>query len=109
MVEAGERGRFVALVVEVLRDYLAARVDRAIPALTSAELLRAVQSVAGVPVTRLSAVLDNADLVKFARHRISADGARELAREARSIVSDADRELTKRGGETPLRPRAEAA
>ncbi|GAC1692618.1 MAG: hypothetical protein NVS9B3_11010 [Gemmatimonadaceae bacterium] len=93
LLEAGERGRFVALVVEIMRDYLAARIDRTIPALTSAELLAVVASVRGVPGERLGAILADADLIKFARHPISVDRARDLARQARAIVRDVDQTL----------------
>jgi len=88
LVEAGERGRFVALVVEVLREYLARRVDGAQPSLTSTELLDAVRGNPAVPTERLAAVLADADLIKFARRPVSAERARELAREARAVVRD---------------------
>ena len=87
LVEAGERGRYVALMVEALRDYLAARYDTAPLALTTTELLTALQSQATVPVERLGRLLGEADLVKFARRPVTADRARELGREARAIVA----------------------
>lgn len=88
LVEAGERGRFVALMVEVVRDYLARRVPGAHPSLTSGELLRALRLDAAVPVERLAAVLQESDLVKFARQPVSPERARELARESRALVRD---------------------
>jgi hypothetical protein len=88
LVEAGERGRFVALMVEVVRDYLARRIPGAHPSLTSGELLRALRLDPTVPVERLAAVLQESDLVKFARHPVSPERARELARESRAIVRD---------------------
>jgi len=88
LLEAGERGRFVALMVEVLRDYLASRVDSAHPSLTSSELLEVMQSSSGVPVERLTPVLNETDLIKFAKRPVSAERAREIAREARAIVKD---------------------
>jgi uncharacterized protein DUF4381 len=87
LVEAGERGRFVALMVEVLRDYLAYRYTSAPLALTSTELLDAVQGERAIPQERLRRVLQETDLVKFARRPLSAERARELGREARTIVS----------------------
>jgi hypothetical protein len=94
LLEAGERGRFVALMVEVLRDYLAARVEIAHPSLTSSELVAAVRAAPGVPVDRLARVLAEADLIKFARRPVTAERARELAREARVIVQTMGRKPT---------------
>lgn len=91
LLEAGERGRFVALMVEVLRDYLAARVTTAHPSLTSTELLEVMRSAANVPVDRLTPVLSESDLIKFARRPVSTERAREIAREARTIVHDLGR------------------
>ena len=88
LVEAGERGRFVALMVEVMRDYFARRLPGAAPSLTSSELLAVLRGARGVPPDRLAAVLDEADLIKFARRPVTADRARELAREARTIVRE---------------------
>ena len=88
LLEAGERGRFVALMVEVLRDYLAARVATAHPSLTSTELLEVMRRAAGVPVDRLTPVLSESDLIKFAKRPVSAERAREIGREARGIVQE---------------------
>jgi hypothetical protein len=86
LVEAGERGRYVALMVEVLRTYLSRRMPEAHPSLTTNELLIAVRENRLVPVNRLALVLADADLVKFARRATSAERARELGAEARGIV-----------------------
>jgi hypothetical protein len=90
LVEAGERGRFVALMVEVLRDYLALRVPGALPSLTSTELVRFLRSRSDLPVQRLANVLAEADLVKFARRPVTAERAREIGQEARAIVRDVE-------------------
>jgi hypothetical protein len=87
LVEAGERGRYVALMVEVLRDYLAARYVKAPLSLTSTELLMVLRGERGVPNERLMRVLNEADLVKFARRPVTPDRARELGREARAMVA----------------------
>lgn len=87
LVEAGERGRYVALMVEVLRDYLAARYAAARLSHTTSELLAALAGERAVPQERLSRVLSEADLIKFARRPVTADRARELGREARAIVA----------------------
>jgi hypothetical protein len=90
LVEAGERGRFVALMVEVLRHYLAARVDGAWTSLTSNELAAVVRKTRNVPADRLAAILAESDLIKFARRPVTAEGARTVAREARAIVKEVD-------------------
>ena len=87
LVDAGERGRYVALMADVLRDFLARRIDAAHPSLTTGELLAAVRAHPVVPSGRLALVLAEADLVKFARRAVSADRARELGAEARAIVA----------------------
>lgn len=89
LIEAGERGRYVTLVVEVLRDYLAARYPRAPLSHTSTELLAAVRNERAVPNERLMRILNEADLIKFARRPVTTDRARELGREARAIVAHA--------------------
>jgi hypothetical protein len=86
LVDAGERGRYVTLMIEVLRDYLSARYAEASLALTSTELERAVGHQPHVPQDRLIRVLTDADLIKFARRPVSGERARELGREARAIV-----------------------
>ena len=87
LVEAGERGRYVALMVEVLRTYLARRMPEAHQSLTTNELLISVRENRAVPVNRLALVLADADLVKFARRATTAERARELGTEARGIVA----------------------
>jgi hypothetical protein len=93
-VDAGERGRHVALMVDVLRDYLALRLPEARASLTSSELAAALRATGAVPHARLAALLDEADLVKFARRPLTGDHARALGREARGIVRDVETALT---------------
>ncbi len=90
LIEAGERGRFVALMADVMRDYLARRVPGAHPSLTSTELLASMRSTPVVPADRLESVLNEVDLVKFARRPVDADQARTLARQARTVVADVE-------------------
>ncbi|MGH7664751.1 MAG: DUF4381 family protein [Gemmatimonadaceae bacterium] len=90
LVDAGERGRYVALMVEVLRDYLAARYRAAPTSLTTLELLLALRETNVVPGDRLRTVLEDADLIKFARRPASGAHARDLGRGARSIVADVE-------------------
>lgn len=94
LVEAGERGRYVALMVEVLRDYLALRVPEARASLTTVELLFALRQAQVVPNARLAALLGEADLVKFARRSVTVDEARGLGREARTVARDVEKALT---------------
>jgi len=99
LVEGGERGRYVALVIEIVRDYLAARVPGASPALTSRELLLALSARREVPHDRLAAVLLESDLVKFARRPVTAERAREIGAESRAIVSAVEQAV--RAAEAP--------
>lgn len=87
LIEAGERGRYVTLVVEVLRDYLAARYQRAPLSLTTTELLAALRGEVAVPNDQLMRVLTETDLIKFARRPVTAERAQEIGREARAIVA----------------------
>ena len=90
LVEAGERGRFVALMADVMRDYLVRRVPGAHPSLTSTELLAQMRGAPAVPAERLANVLEEVDLVKFARRPVDADRARSLAKETRTLVADVE-------------------
>lgn len=94
LVDAGERGRHVALMVDVLRDYLALKLPEARASLTSSELAAALRASRGVPHARLAALLDEADLVKFARRALTPEHARALGREARGIARDVETALT---------------
>lgn len=86
LIDAGERTRFVALVVEVLRDYLAARYPDASLALTSREVVTVMRRHPHVSSEQLSRALHEADLAKFAAFALSEERARALARDARMIV-----------------------
>jgi hypothetical protein len=86
LVDAGERTRYVSLVVDVLREYIADRYGEAPLSLTSTELLSATQQARSLPHDRLMRILNEADLVKFARRPVSAERARDIGREAKSIV-----------------------
>jgi hypothetical protein len=91
LVDAGERTRFVALVVEVLRDYLAARHADATLALTSRELVAVMRKHPAIPIEQLARVLHEADLAKFAAWSLTEERARNLSREARAIVEQEHR------------------
>jgi len=86
LLQAGERGRYVALMVEVLREYLSLQIAPASLALTSGELTGVLRHHPTVPFDQLARLLADADLVKFARKPVSADRAADFGREARAIV-----------------------
>jgi hypothetical protein len=90
LIEAGERGRFVALMTEVVRDYLALRLGNAPTSLTSTELIALLRARPDLPVQRLAAILSEADLVKFARRAVTSERAREIGHEARTLVRDVE-------------------
>jgi hypothetical protein len=86
LVGAGEPGRHAALMADVLRRYLAARVTGASLALTSRELLDALRGAPTVSLERIQRVFDTVDPVKFAAAPIGAEQARSVGAEARAIV-----------------------
>jgi hypothetical protein len=105
LLEAGERARYVALYVEVMRDYLAARLSGAPTSLTSTELLDALREQREVPVEILAPMLAEADLIKFARRTVSEERARQIARDTRVVVRRTEAAVTAR--ETVLSRSAE--
>ncbi|HEX6600062.1 MAG TPA: hypothetical protein VF034_12130 [Gemmatimonadaceae bacterium] len=86
LVDAGEPGRHAALMTDVVRRYLAARIEGASLALTSGELLVAVRGAPGVPHDRLHRLFTAIDRIKFAAAPVSPSEARALGNEAREIV-----------------------
>lgn len=96
LVAAGEPGRHVALAIEVLRDYLAARLPEARPSHTSGELVAALGGRPEVPHERLDHVFGVADLVKFAAVPVGAAAAADTGREARALVEEVEHALRAR-------------
>ena len=88
--DAGERGRAVALAVEILRVYLMSRVPAAALSLTTGELLEATGDDGRVPHDRLGALLTEADAIKFARRLVQGTRAKELTAEAQGIVESVE-------------------
>jgi hypothetical protein len=86
LVDAGEAGRHAALTADVMRRYLAERVEHASLALTSAELMAALRGAPGVPLDRLQRLLGAVDPIKFGAAPVSPADARALGVEARAIV-----------------------
>jgi hypothetical protein len=85
LIESGEPERHVALMTDVMRNYLAARVEGVQISQTTKELLTGASSVRS-HAAGLDQILDRADLIKFARQQVSADDARAMGGHARSIV-----------------------
>jgi hypothetical protein len=77
--------------VDILRTYLAMRSTDASQGLTSAELAQAVAGDGAVPVHRVTALLENADAIKFSGESIDGPLAERLAGEAAAIVSEVHR------------------
>lgn len=86
LLGAGERSRHVALMVEVLRDYLAAVVTGASTAQTSNELSSAMRRAGIGAYARCAPLLSEVDLIKFAKRPVTAERAAALGREARAIA-----------------------
>ncbi len=95
-------------MVDVLRDYLAARYPAAPLALTTSELSRALHRDSTVPLERLSRLLDEADLIKFARRPVTRERAMELGRECRVLARGID-EAVKAQAASAVRPEVKAA
>jgi len=87
--DKNEGALHVALMVDVMRNYLAARVDGVRASHTSSELVAAARA-GGVIESGWSAglaeLLRQADLAKFAAWRVDAARARELGADARAVV-----------------------
>jgi hypothetical protein len=110
LADAGERGRAVALAVEIMRVYLGSRMPRAALSFTSSELLEHTQDDPRVPAAELGALLADADAIKFARYPVQSAHAKQLAADARSIVEVVEAEhLAAIAAEEALRRAAEEA
>ena len=83
---------YLADMVDVAREYLAARVSGVRRSDTTTELLRAMQPEHGVE-RELPALLDRADFIKFARGGVDAAEAVAEGRKARAIVDHVEARL----------------
>src|SRR5437868_7240511 len=92
LIEGGESEEHVAAMVDVAREYLAARVPGVRRSDTTTELLRTMQPRDGVE-KELPHLLDRADMVKFARAEVVDQEAREAAAKVRSIVDHVEARL----------------
>lgn len=98
LVASGERGLHVALMADVVRDFLARILPAAAPSLTSSELLLQLRGDARLPLARLTRFLQDVDLVKFAAFPIDAERAQAVGREARALVDAVDSAMRPRDG-----------
>jgi hypothetical protein len=85
LLESGESERYLVLMTDVMRDYLAARVEGVHRSQTTQQLMAAAAPIHAY-AAGLAQLLSRADLVKFARERTSPDEARSLGQQARAIV-----------------------
>lgn len=95
--DKNEGALHVALMVDVMRNYLAARVDGALPSHTSSELVAATRAAAALDPewnAGLAELLHQADLAKFAAWRVDAARARELGADARAVVEQVESRFT---------------
>jgi len=89
---SGGAREYIADMVDVTREYLAARVTGVRRSDTTSELLRAMQPRDGVE-RDLPALLERADFVKFARGNVGAEEAAAAGRKAREIVDHVEARL----------------
>jgi hypothetical protein len=92
LLESGRGREYLALIVDVAREYLAARIPGVRRSDTTSELLRAMQPRDGVEA-ELPRLLERADLIKFARADISTGEAREAGLAIRAIVDHVEARL----------------
>ena len=85
LIESGQGSEYLAAMVDVVREYLAARVPGVRRSDTTFELLRTFRAADQLEA-ELPRWLEQADLVKFARGDISAESARSAGVTLRGIV-----------------------
>ncbi len=85
LLEDGNYQEYYASMVDVVREYLAARVPGVRRSNTSTELLRTMQPRDGVEA-ELPRLLERGDLVKFARVKVPLEEARDAGLALRAIV-----------------------
>ena len=109
LVEAGEPGRHVALMTDVVRRYLAGRHEGVSLALTSGELQEYVRSVPTVPHDALRDVFASVDPVKFANAPLDAARARAIGEQAKAIVRDEHERAAALAAAEAAKPKERAA
>ncbi|HJP59440.1 MAG TPA: hypothetical protein VJ865_05560 [Gemmatimonadaceae bacterium] len=92
LLEKDESEEYVAATVDVVREYLAARVPGVRRSNTSTELLQAMNPRDGVEA-ELPDMLERADMVKFARADVGSEEARRVGGKAREVVDHVEARL----------------
>lgn len=92
LVESGQPERHAAMMSDVMRDYLAARVPEIERSHTSSELLASSRRIHS-QAPGLGDLLWRGDLVKFAGARITGEEAQRIGAEARDIVRKVEEHL----------------
>lgn len=92
LLEVDHGPEYLALIVDVAREYLAARVPGVRRSDTTSELLRTMQPEDGVEA-ELPGLLERTDLVKFAGEELPRDEARKAGLEIRAIVDHVEARL----------------
>jgi hypothetical protein len=105
LLEDDRAAEYFTAIADVVREYLAGRVPGVRRSDTSNELLRTMQPRDGVEA-ELPALLERADMIKFARVSISAPEAAPVRDTARAIVDHVEIRLNP---ESPIAKRAAAA
>jgi hypothetical protein len=85
LLESGRADEYLVAMVDVVREYLAARVPGVRRSDTTFELLRTMKPATDVEA-ELPRWLEEADLVKFARGEASVEAARTAGVSLRAIV-----------------------
>ncbi len=89
LLEDGRPAEYFTAMVDVTREYLAARVSGVRRSNTSSELVRAMNPRDGVEAV-LPQLLGQADMVKFARGEVPLAEARGAGRDLRAIVDSVE-------------------
>lgn len=92
LLEAGSGPEHLALFVDVVREYLVARVPGVRRSDTTAELLRTMQPHDGIEA-ELPHLLERADLVKFAGEDLPPDESRQSGLSIRAVVDHVEARL----------------
>lgn len=97
LLEDGQGAEYFAAMVDVAREYLAARVPGVRRSDTTSELLYAMKPGSGAEMD-LARLLEHADLVKFARADVSIEEAREAGRTLRAVVDHVEARVNPESG-----------
>lgn len=92
LLDKGEAEEYVAAIADIVREYLAARVQGVRRSNTTIELLAAMRPRDGVEA-ELPQLLERADLVKFARADVARDEAGKIGSLAKEIVDHVEARL----------------